>query len=78
MLIKNPKIIIIDLRAEDERSDIGFDCISMPYYEISQNLHFLLNKNKIIFYCTYGIHSMNVINYLKNVYKMENLYSLVL
>lgn len=78
MLIKNPEITIIDLRAEDERSDIEFDCISVPYYEISQNLPLLLNKSIIIFYCTYGIHSVSVINYLKNVYKMKNLYSLVL
>ena len=78
MIKENNEITIIDLRAEDERSDIGFDCISVPYYEISKNIHLLLNKEIIIFYCSYGIHTKNVINYLMKVHKIKNLYSLVL
>lgn len=78
MLSKNPDITVIDLREGSEKSDIGFNCISIPYHEINQNLHLILNKDIIVFYCNYGIQSMSVINYLRKEHKMENLYSLVI
>jgi molybdopterin/thiamine biosynthesis adenylyltransferase len=78
MLIKNPELSIIDLRDEVEKIDIGFDCVSIPYYKISGKLHMILKNEPIVFYCTYGVQSMHVINYLQQVHKMENLFSLVL
>ncbi|MEI6049809.1 MAG: ThiF family adenylyltransferase [Bacteroidota bacterium] len=78
LLKKKPELTIIDLRDEVEKNDIGFDCISIPYYKISGKLHLILKKNTIVFYCKYGIQSMHVINYLQQVHKMKNLYSLVL
>jgi sulfur-carrier protein adenylyltransferase/sulfurtransferase len=74
----NPELTIVDLRDEAEVADIGFDCISIPYYKISEKLHLILNKEPLVFYCRYGVQSMHVINYLQKVYKMENLYSLVI
>ena len=78
MISKNPEITVIDLREETEKNDIGFDCISIPYYEISRKIHLILNRDTVVFYCKHGIQSMHVINYLQKVHKMENLYNLVL
>jgi molybdopterin/thiamine biosynthesis adenylyltransferase len=78
LLITNPGTLLINLRDETEIEDIGFECISIPYYEFSHKLHLILNHETIVFYCKNGIHSINIINYLEKVHKMENLYSLVL
>jgi rhodanese-related sulfurtransferase len=73
-----PNLKIIDLRDEVDADSLGFDCIKIPYYEISQNIHLLTDCDTLVFYCKYGIKSMNVINYLKKYHNMENLYSLVI
>jgi molybdopterin/thiamine biosynthesis adenylyltransferase/rhodanese-related sulfurtransferase len=78
MLAENPEIAVVDLREEPEENDIGFDCISIPFYEISQKLHLIINRDTVVFYCKHGIHSMHVIHYLQKVHKMKNLYNLVL
>ena len=78
MLITNPDITVIDLREDETDDDIGFESIAIPYYEFSQKLHLILNRETVVFYCKNGIHSINVINYLQKVHKMENLYNLVL
>ena len=78
MVTENPEITVIDLSEASKENDIGFNCLSIPYYEISQKLHLILNKEAIVFYCKNGVHSMHVIHYLQKVHKMENLYSLVL
>jgi sulfur-carrier protein adenylyltransferase/sulfurtransferase len=78
MLSENPEIAVVDLREETDKKDIGFECISIPFYKISQNLHLILNRDTIVFHCKHGIHSMHVIHYLQKVHKMENLYNLVL
>lgn len=77
MIHENPRITIVDLR-EEHKDDLGFDCIPIPFHEISQKLELIVNKEAIVFYCNYGVHSMHVIHYLQKVHKMENLYSLVL
>ena len=78
MLSKNPEIAVIDLREEIDKSGIGFNCISIPYYELSQKIHLVLNRDTVVFYCKSGIQSIQVINYLQKVHKMDDLYSLVL
>ena len=75
---KGDDFIIINLQEDSEKKDIGFDYISIPYYEIHRNIDFLLTKSKIIFYCTNGVKSMNVISYLQKVHNMENLYNLLI
>ena len=78
MLHKNPEITVIDLRDETEMSNIGFDCISIPYHEIHKYINFILENSPVIFYCKNGIKSTNVINYFQTIHKRENLYSLVI
>jgi rhodanese-related sulfurtransferase len=78
MLVKNPELPLIDLRDENDRTDIGFNCISIPYYEISKKLHMIIRREPIVFYCKYGVQSRHVINYLRKVHKIENLYNLVI
>ena len=73
-----PNLKIIDLRDEAGTDSLGFECMKIPYYEISQNVHLLRGCDTLVFYCKYGIKSMNVINYLKKYHNMENLYSLVI
>jgi molybdopterin/thiamine biosynthesis adenylyltransferase len=78
MLKKNNDITIVDLRDKLEKDDIGFETLSIPYYEISSKLHLLVNKETLVFFCNKGIQSMNIISYLQKVHKKENLYNLVL
>jgi molybdopterin/thiamine biosynthesis adenylyltransferase/rhodanese-related sulfurtransferase len=78
MLSVQPNLKIIDLRDEADANSLGLECIKIPYYEISQNLHLFTGNEPVVFYCKYGIKSMNVINYLKKYHNMENLYSLVI
>lgn len=78
MLIKNRKISIIDLRDPEDRDDIGFETILIPFYEISSSLHLIIDKGFLVFYCKHGIQSMHVINYLKKQHGMKNLYRLTL
>jgi sulfur-carrier protein adenylyltransferase/sulfurtransferase len=75
---KNPDLLVVDLRYPNERKSIGIDCTSIPYYEISNNIRFLADKSAVVFYCTYGIMSLKVINYLQSLHQMKNLYSLTI
>lgn len=78
MFAIDPEITVIDLREKEELDDIGFDCISIPYYEISEHMPFILSGKTVVFYCKYGIRSMYVIKYLEKIHKKENLFNLVL
>ncbi|MDF1558947.1 MAG: HesA/MoeB/ThiF family protein [Bacteroidales bacterium] len=78
MISSHPGLKVIDLREEDENSDIGFVCVRIPYSGISQRLHTLPADGPLVFYCRYGVKSRNVIVYLRNHHKMEHLYNLVL
>jgi molybdopterin/thiamine biosynthesis adenylyltransferase/rhodanese-related sulfurtransferase len=78
MLLKNPGILVIDLRDKEDKDDIGFKTISIPHYEVSRKIKRFSVDNAIVFYCRGGSRSTNVINYLQKVHKMDNLYNLVL
>ena len=78
MLSANPEITVVDLREEEEMTDLGFDSISIPHYKISEYIPQILSMKTVVFYCTYGIRSIYVINYFQKLYKKENLYNLVL
>jgi adenylyltransferase/sulfurtransferase len=78
MLENNSEITVVDLRDEYKKTDIGFNSTSIPYDELYQKMHLILNKDALVFYCDNGIKSMHVINYLKTVHKMKNLYTLVI
>ncbi len=78
MEAENPGLLLIDLRDPAEKTDIGLDCVSIPFYDISQNINFLKGNKTIVFYCQYGIASSKVISYLNNVHNMRNLYNLIL
>lgn len=75
---ENPGLLLVDLRDPAEKTDMRLDSVSIPYYDISQNINFLRGYKTIVFYCQYGIASSNVINYLHNVHNMHNLYNLIL
>lgn len=77
MLLKNPEIIIIDLRESDDNDDIGFKTIPIPHYDVSRKIK-LFSRSDIVFYCRSGSRSASVINYLQKVHKMKNLYSLII
>jgi hypothetical protein len=49
MIKTNPDITIIDLREGKDNCDIGFDCISIPYYEINNRISFVLGKREWYF-----------------------------
>jgi molybdopterin/thiamine biosynthesis adenylyltransferase len=78
LLETNKAITIVDLRDDSENDPIGFDTLSIPYYQIYARMNQLLDKDVLVFYCKNGIQSLQVISYLQKVHKMENLFSLVL
>jgi rhodanese-related sulfurtransferase len=69
---------VIDLREEDEKTPIEFKTLSIPFHEINQKLHLILQNGPKVFYCGHGIKSSIVINYLQKVHYMNDLYSLIL
>jgi molybdopterin/thiamine biosynthesis adenylyltransferase/rhodanese-related sulfurtransferase len=78
MLLKNTKVLIIDLRDKEDNEDIGFQTISIPHYDVSHKINLFSGCDAVAFYCRSGSRSASVINYLQNLYKLENLYSLVI
>lgn len=78
MLVKNSKVLIIDLRDKEDNEDIGFQTISIPHYDISRKINLFSGCDAVAFYCRSGSRSASVINYLQKLYKLENLYSLVI
>jgi sulfur-carrier protein adenylyltransferase/sulfurtransferase len=78
MLSKDPGIPVIDLRDKEDKDDIGFKTIMIPFYDVSRRIKLFSRKDAVIFYCRSGSRSTTVINYLQKVHKMENLYNLVL
>ncbi len=78
MLHERKRIVVVDLRDREDNSDIGFNVIPIPYYEVIQKIDYLTGKEAVIFYCRSGNRSRNVINYLQREYDLHNLYSLVI
>jgi len=78
MLSKNKEFVIIDLRDKGDKVDIGFETVSIPHYDVSRKIKLFSGKEIVVFCCRSGSRSTTVINYLQNVYKMENLYSLII
>jgi len=78
MLVKNSKVLIIDLRDKEDNEDIGFQTISIPHYDVSSKINLLSGCDAVAFYCRSGSRSTSVINYLQKLYKLENLFSLVI
>jgi len=73
---KFPELMVIDLRSDHSKSSIGFNSISIPYYEFVQKMDLLPDNCPLVFYCDNGIKSAAVINYLQNELNMSNLYYL--
>lgn len=78
MLGKNSKVMVIDLRDKEDNEDIGFPTISIPHYDVSRKVSLFSGCDAVAFYCRSGNRSASVINYLQKLYKLENLYNLVL
>ena len=78
LLAENPGLKVIDLRDDGEKEDIGFESVSLPFREINLKLNQIPTDGVKVFYCTHGIKSSIVINYLQKVHNMENLYRLII
>ncbi|MBK7131266.1 MAG: hypothetical protein IPH69_00120 [Bacteroidales bacterium] len=78
LLVTNLKILIMDLRDKDDNEDIGFQTISVPHYDVSRKINLFDGYDAVAFYCRSGSRAISVINYLQKLYKLENLYSLVI
>jgi adenylyltransferase/sulfurtransferase len=78
MLSKNPKIKIIDLRDDEDVEDTGFKTIRIPHYEIGHKIRELSGTAPLVFLCKTGSRSTNVINFLREVHEMDDMYSLIL
>lgn len=77
MISKNKNIQIIDIREPEKYTDFGVKTTNIPYYEIADKIDIISKTEPVVFYCTFGVKSENVINYLQHKYKYENLYSLI-
>lgn len=78
LLLKKSKVLIIDLRDKEDNEDIGFRTISIPHYDVSRKISIFSGCDAVAFYCRSGSRSTRVINYLQKLYKLENLYCLVI
>ena len=78
MLSKNSKVLIIDLRDKDDNEGIGFKTISIPHYDVCHKINLFSDSDAVAFYCRSGSRATSVINYLQKLYKLDNLYSLVI
>jgi len=78
MIFNNPELKVIDLRDESEKTPVGFNTLSIPFHEINQKLHLIPQNGPKVFFCGHGIKSSIVINYLRKVHYMNDLYSLTL
>jgi sulfur-carrier protein adenylyltransferase/sulfurtransferase len=78
ILVKNSKVLVIDLRDKEDNEDIGFQTISIPHYDVSRKIDLFSGSEAVAFYCRSGSRSTSVINYLQKLYKLENLYCLVI
>jgi len=78
MLAENSKVLVIDLRDKEDNEDIGFQTISIPHYDVSRKISIFSGCDAVTFYCRSGGRSTSVINYLQKLYKLENLYNLVI
>lgn len=78
MIFNNPELKVIDLRDESEKTPLSFSTLSIPFHEINQKLHLIPQNGPKVFFCGHGIKSSIVINYLRKVHYMNDLYSLTL
>lgn len=78
LVSKHPGLKVIDLRNEKDRKDIGFKTTSIPFHMICQKLHQIKSSGPKVFYCSNGIKSSIVINYLNKECGMSSLYRLVI
>jgi adenylyltransferase/sulfurtransferase len=77
-MLEGSKVLIIDLRDKDDNEDIGFQTISIPHYDLERKIRLFSGCDAVAFYCRSGSRSTSVINYLQKLYKLENLYNLVI
>lgn len=78
MALTDPDLKIIDLRDNPESKDIGLRTLEIPFREIIYKMNLIPDSGPKVFYCDYGIKSSIVISFLKRMYKMDNLYRLVM
>lgn len=78
MLSINPGIRVIDLRDTEDNADIGYKTTVIPHFEINQMINLISDTDPVVFYCRSGSRTISVINYLQTIYKMDNLYSLMI
>ncbi len=77
MISKNENVQVIDIREPEKYKDFGVKSINIPYYEIADKINMISKDNPVVFYCSFGVKSENVINYLQQKFKYNNLYSLI-
>jgi sulfur-carrier protein adenylyltransferase/sulfurtransferase len=78
MLLADPDLKVIDLRDESDKIEIAFKTFQIPFRDISHKWDLIPAQGPKVFYCSNGIKSAIVINYLQKVHHMTELYSLVL
>ena len=78
LIAKGSKVLIVDLRDKEDNEDIGFKTISIPHYDVRRKINLFSDCDAVAFYCRSGSRSTSVINYLQKLYKLENLFSLVI
>ncbi|MBI5008732.1 MAG: HesA/MoeB/ThiF family protein [Bacteroidia bacterium] len=78
MISEKRKVLVIDLRDNDDKDDIGFKSIHVRHFDVSRKIRLFDGNDAIVFYCRSGSRSVSVINYLQKVHNLKNLYNLVL
>lgn len=76
MLHQHIPLQIIDVREEWEYDICNLGGVSIPMESIPERVGEISKDRKVIVHCHSGIRSANVIQFLEQTYRFENLYNL--
>ena len=75
-LTTKDKITIIDVRYPEDLTDLPFETLKIPIYEIHNNLDLIPKNSDVIFICDHSSKSIMAINFLQNKHGYKNLINL--
>ena len=75
-LKKKEKITIIDVRYPEDLTDLPFETLKIPIYEIHDKIELIPKNNDVIFICDHSSKSIMAINFLQNKHRFKNLLNL--
>jgi rhodanese-related sulfurtransferase len=76
MIDKGEDFQIIDVREQNERDFANIGGEFIPMNTVPQNVSKIATDKKVIIHCRSGKRSANIVQYLEQNHKLDNLYNL--